>query len=782
MYLRILKKDLKRKKTMNIILLIFIILAATFIASSVNSMISISTALDSYFDKAGIPDYWFATSDANEFERYKTFAEDNNYSYTLSEFSQVDPSEVFIDGARFNYSNSVGLSTLDKSIKIFDSNDDVITHVNDGEIYLTAEIFYSDINDFEIGSEIEININNKSKTFTIKGCTKDAMFGSSMIGMTRFVISDSDYDYFRNYDSKVYYSVSTNTYDADYSRKLMDLEIITIFNIDRVMFKLMYIMDMIIAAVMLIISICLILISMVILRFTINFTMSEEFREIGVMKALGLKSSKIRGLYIVKYLTIAIVGASIGFVLSIPFGEMMLKNLSRNIIISNDSNILLNLICCVVTAAIVVIFCYMCTSKINKFSPINAIRNGQSGERFSRKSVLSLNKSKLSPVSFLALNDILSGLKKFIAMILIFTLGLLLIIIPANAINTLQSDNLLSWFNMADCDHVISNELFSLTPDNEMVLMDDIDNVKKILCENNIDADVFQEIMFRMTVTYDGKKTSSVAFQGIGDVTTDQYTYLEGSAPQNNNEVALTVKIADSIGARIGDKVEIKNGENTKKYIVTATFQSMNNTGEGIRFYQDDSLDYSYAAANFGIQIKYTDNPDKDTLAKRKALLKECFPEENVYNAGEYINFMIGDVAGQLGGIKQLILLVVICINILVTVLMVKSFITKEKGEIAMLKAIGFRNSSLVVWQSLRIGIVLFISTILATALSTPLSQLTVSPVFRMMGAQSIEFEIVHLEVYVLYPLTILCTTVLSGMLAALQLKKISASETSTIE
>ena len=36
MYLRILKKDLKRKKTMNVILLIFVILAATFIASSAN--------------------------------------------------------------------------------------------------------------------------------------------------------------------------------------------------------------------------------------------------------------------------------------------------------------------------------------------------------------------------------------------------------------------------------------------------------------------------------------------------------------------------------------------------------------------------------------------------------------------------------------------------------------------------------------------------------------------------------------------------------------------------
>ena len=46
MYLRILKKDIKRKKTMNIILLIFIILATTFIASGANNVVSVMTALD----------------------------------------------------------------------------------------------------------------------------------------------------------------------------------------------------------------------------------------------------------------------------------------------------------------------------------------------------------------------------------------------------------------------------------------------------------------------------------------------------------------------------------------------------------------------------------------------------------------------------------------------------------------------------------------------------------------------------------------------------------------
>jgi putative ABC transport system permease protein len=51
-----------------------------------------------------------------------------------------------------------------------------------------------------------------------------------------------------------------------------------------------------------------------------------------------------------------------------------------------------------------------------------------------------------------------------------------------------------------------------------------------------------------------------------------------------------------------------------------------------------------------------------------------------------------------------------------------------------------------------------------------------------MMGAQSIEFWINPLEVYVVYPLTVLGITTLAGFLTSLQIRKINPSETSNIE
>ena len=62
MFFRILRKDLMRKKTMNIIIFMFVILATMFVASSVNNILTVMNGLDFYFDKAGLTQNYFILS------------------------------------------------------------------------------------------------------------------------------------------------------------------------------------------------------------------------------------------------------------------------------------------------------------------------------------------------------------------------------------------------------------------------------------------------------------------------------------------------------------------------------------------------------------------------------------------------------------------------------------------------------------------------------------------------------------------------------------------------
>lgn len=449
---------------MNLILLIFIVLAAMFIASSANDMVTVSTALDDYFIKANVPDYWLATTIASEADRFADFADDNGYTCNRQQMLQITPKDVTIQGEVMEYSNSLCLSRVgDDGIKIFDSTSEEIHEVQDGEIYVTAEIFDSETNDFHEGGSLMIDLDGIQKEFKIKGYTKDALFGSSMMGMTRFLISENDYKMFASKNTSIYESISVYTDDSAYTEKYGKLNLNAVFNFDGSQIKLMYLMDMLTAAIMLVVSICLILISMVILHFSIRFTVNEDFREIGVMKAIGISNNCIRGLYIAKYFAIALAGTATGLTLSFPFSNLMLGKVAKKIILSGENHFLLNIVSALGTAVIVVLFCYFCTRKIRKFSPIDAIHNGETGERYSHKGILHLNRSGLGVIPFLSLNDILSGIRRYISMILIFIIGILLVILPVDAINTLRSDNLITWFNMAECDHVISEEIL-LTP------------------------------------------------------------------------------------------------------------------------------------------------------------------------------------------------------------------------------------------------------------------------------------------------------------------------------
>lgn len=782
MYIRILKKDLKRKKTMNVILLIFVILAATFIASSANNLTTVSSALDNFIEKADVPDYWFASTNDADIGRFKEFAADNGYDYSISRLIQIEPRNILVEGEKLEYSNTMCLSTLG-GIKIFDKNNDEITHINDGELYVTNHIFTSTDNDFHVGGKIFISQNGVEKEFTVKGYTKDALFGTAMVGMSRFLISDDDAALFDSEGAAVCSSVEVHTKDADYRDRFNALGLNTIMSIDRSMFKMTYLMEILIAAILLVVSVCLILISMVILRFIIKFTITEEFREIGVMKAIGIKNFAIRGLYIAKYFAIAVVGTAVGLAASLPLSRLMISGVSQKIVISSGDNFPINIGAAILAGIIVVLFSYLCTRPIRRFSPINAIRSGETGERYKKKGVLRLGGSHLPTVVFMALNDIFSGIKSYLSMVLIFILGTLLVIIPTNTINTLRSDQLISMFNMVESDHIISQELmFNPNEDNKAMVEQRFSEIREMFAESDIDIDVFQEIMFSANVSIGEKRTNAISFQGMGGVTTDMYTYLEGTPPQNVHEVALTHLTAGQIGAEVGDDVEIKLGDDTRTYTVTAINQSMNNMGEGLRFHQDAELDYSYAAGCFGIQVNYKDDPDNAALAERKAMLEKLYPDATVYTPGEYIGYMIGNVADQLDGMKVLILIIILGINALVAVLMVKSFITKEKSEIALLKAIGFKNNALILWQTMRIGIVLLVSVLMGALLSSLLSPLIITPVFGMLGAYSIEYEIRAVEVYVIFPLIMLGVTALSAFISAQGLRKISSSQISNNE
>ena len=536
---------------------------------------------------------------------------------------------------------------------------------------------------------------------------------------------------------------------------------------------------MMVVGILLVVSLVLVAVALVILRFSITFTLSEEFREIGVMKAIGLCNLKIRGLYLVKYAALSVIGTAAGLALSFPFGELLVSVVPSSININNQNATFSNFICAVCMAGVIMLFCYGCTGKVGKMSPIDAVRNGQTGERFRKKSVISLGKSKLPAVPFLALNDIVSSPKRFGIITFAFFLCLSLLLVLSTTVSTAKSGTLFNVFGIADFDISAKGEVMELMTENgREKLKEYLLDMEETLARNGMPARCIQEIMFKLPVSHGENERSVAIYQGTG-TTADMYEFIEGTPPQSVGEAALTSLSADRLKANIGDTITIKTIDGDKKLIITAIFQSMSYMGEGVRLHEDEEINYIQAQSAFFTQIKFTDAPDQKETARRMEKIQKLYPElDDVSNRAESISDLL-KVVDTIDTVKQMVVVLAFILVVLITVLMERSFIVKEQGEIALMKAIGIRNGKIYAYHTLRFVFVGCMTVIAAELFALSLTHLFIDPIFKMMGMElAVDYVINPFEMFLVFPLVILATTAASTFLASLYTKTIAALDT----
>lgn len=787
MIVNILKKDLKRKKTMNIILLMFVVLGTLFVAGSVNNIITVMNGTEYYFEKAGLGDYVVLTMGEGAVGKLDKLLEEETSinSYRLENVIYASEDKFTADGKQLKLTNTVLLQCLeDARINFFNADNEKVTSVEKGKVYLTSDAMKS--NHLEIGDKIRIRHGNVDLTVEVAGRLKDALLGSTFMGNTRFLLNKEDYEMLaqdetlsRQYSGQVCY-IDTDDEKA-LTEALSEVDGIAMdANISLI--KMCYVMDMVIAGILLVVSVCLIIVAFVVLKFTITFTLTEEFREIGVMKAIGMKDRKIRSLYVVKYLAIAIVGAIIGLFGSIPFSDMLIKSVSENMVLGNDTGIILNIASAVFVVLVIGGYAYFCTGKVKKYSPIDAIRSGQTGERFRKKSIYRIGKSHLKPSGYMAFNDIISSPKRYLTIILAFMICSLLVFMIVNTTETMQSDKLVSTFGKTSDAYYtnVDQAMEGMTGEGKTKAEKTLKDLEQNLADNGIPATACVDVQYKYKVTFDDNTYKLTCQQGIHTKATD-YEYYEGSAPQNAHEIAITRQIADKTGAGIGDTLKITVGDQTDNYLVTAYFQSMNLMGEIIRLHEDVDTDLKDCSSMMSFQFDFTDAPSQQVIDERVEKMKEIFGSEKVFNAAEYTADCIG-VVDTMKSVEILLLGITIIVVILVTILMERSFISDEKGEIAILKAIGFPNRFVIAWHVKRFAIAAVIAVALAVLLSVPMTDLCITPIFRMMGMNQVEYEINPIQICLIYPGIILAVTLISAGLTSLYTRTIQSNDTASIE
>ncbi len=242
-------------------------------------------------------------------------------------------------------------------------------------------------------------------------------------------------------------------------------------------------------AMLILISVLVIMINFLCIRFTLIAKIEEDYREIGVLKAIGLQVGSIKKLYLAKYGALAGIACTAGFILSLRAKEPLMENIRLYMGESSSSGLgtAFGIIGAGVIFFVVVLYVNGVLGRFKKVSAAEAIRFGapQSGAKTAKSFRLSGSRG-LPPNIFLGIKDVLSRKKLYSTMLLVLVISSFLMIVPQNIYNTISQRNFMTYMGIGECDMRIdiqqTNDIAGKTAEIAAVMARDTDIKKNTRC------------------------------------------------------------------------------------------------------------------------------------------------------------------------------------------------------------------------------------------------------------------------------------------------------------
>ena len=787
MFFRILKKDLKRKKTMNIVLLLFVVMCSMLAAVSVNNIIAVTRGVDYFVKISDAPDVIVEVPYGSDTVKMLEDIPSVSKVEELEEFFLM-PNLFRLDGSKMDklFNGVCFFSIADTEMNFFDENDRVIKSVPQGSFYCTGNFLYE--TDTVPGDILEIDTGSGIYKLRYEGRFKSAVHSYSNSASPMVMLNKADWEELSSLTADITPMRTGEAYvtAADTETVVKAAEDASLSCMTKDDYQDIFLYDKLTAYILLAVCVLLVITAFAALRFAIGSTISEEFREIGVMKAVGISNSSIRGLYLTKYAAISVIGSLAGSVASIPLSDVMLRSVSKNMVFES-SGTMTGLIGSLAVVAAMLLFSFGCTRGIKKLTPIDAVRSGQTGERFGRKSVMHLGRSKLPATGFLALNDVMSAPRQFIIITIVFTFCVLMMTIMSNFANTLSSDKPISMFEIpVTTDLTVLDSMKGVGEVTVVRTGEDgwktvIEKTEKLLADNDMPGKCTVQ-MGMVCPTECGGRTENLCYIVNKNCSAADFPYDSGSAPMKTDECAMTELAMEKLGARIGDRVKMTIMGEEREYLITGSFSSFMASGDTVRLNEEDTIDYNNISTFMGVQIDFDKDLTPSELEEYKAKLMDITGTRKTYTNAELVDTFT-EMSGTMNSLKKAMMIITVIVTALIVILMERSFVTKETSEIALMKAVGLKGGSIIGQHVLRFLTAAVAAAGIASAAVLPISRWLINFIFSMIGSsKGVDIAYDAVEIFGICPAILIAVTLAGTFLTSLGTKSIKAADTASIE
>lgn len=775
-YLRIMRNEISRKRVAMVVVFLFIFLSTLLVSGGISMIVELNGALDHLLRGARAPHVVQMHSGELRREAIEAWAESQREleAFQIAEMITIDGSLLYLADSETPESRSVMDISFVRQNVHFDfllGPDNEPAEIAPGGV--GVPVYFARERGLAVGDLVSVRGEGFSREYTVAAIVRDAQMNPSIVHSKRFLLSDTDYTELRRKVGEIEYLIEFRLTDPQRTDEFIEAyQEAGLPNsgpaVDYQLFKLLNgVSDGIVSIVVILLSLLLMVIAILCLRFTILATVEEDYREIGVMKAIGMPKGNIRTIYLTKYLALGVVGTVLGYAASRPLHQLLTENIRSyaGSAPATASQLLIPLFGAGALLLMVLLAAVVVLRRFNRITAVEALQAGARREAPRGRWALPLRLAKPFDLNFyLGLRDAVLRLRLFGLQLFVFFFAAAVALVPINFLSTLKSPEFITYMGVGRSDIRIDLRQAE----------GGIAQLEEIVSRLDADRDVERYaplVTSQCTLLRENGETETIAVE-TGNIALFPLEYLKGRAPEEKDEIALSYLNSKDLEKEIGDTIQLSQGGDLRDLTVVGIYQDITDGGRTAKalFSHDEE---SIVAISVSLDLR----PGVATERKVEEYA-DAFHPARVTALESYLRQTLGNTMEQLVKVSNGALLLGLVISLLITSLFLRMLISKDARRIAIMKSVGFSNGDLRLQYLTTSLLLLGVGFGGGALFSNTLGEDLVSFFWSFLGAARIEFVIDPLLSYIVVPLLLMGTVAATTLATVREIKNHTVAAT----
>lgn len=332
-------------------------------------------------------------------------------------------------------------------------------------------------------------------------------------------------------------------------------------------------------------------------------------------------------------------------------------------------------------------------------------------------------------------------------------------IVPGNLYQTISSEEFVTYMGIGSCDMRID-----IQQTEDMMVKG-----AEILAYMEEDSVWGNKVMLT-TKTYmvlmdDGSK--QYIRVELGDHTVFPITYYKGVAPITEDEIALSVLLADELDTDMGDCLVVLIEGEERELTISGLYSDVTNGGKTAKAtFVDESADVMWSVISAELDNRsLLDNKVQEYSSK--------FEYAKVSGIDAYVRQLFGTTMDAMKLASVVAMLIAVLIVCLVTLLFIKMLVVRDRYSISVLKALGYTNGDIIKQYLSRSACIAVASAIIGIFLANTVGEWLAGALISSLGTASFQFISNPAYVYLLCPVMLIVAVFVSTIIGTHSIRNI---------